>query len=70
MTTTIVDTARQDAKILGLICTGHFCSHFYLMCLLALLMIFVPAHRSFSLDAWRKPAIFSDHVPAWVELDL
>lgn len=33
MTTTTVDSARQDAKILGLVCTGHFCSHFYLMCL-------------------------------------
>jgi MFS family permease len=33
MTTTTVDTTRRDAKILGLICTGHFCSHFYLMCL-------------------------------------
>lgn len=33
MTTTTVDSARQDAKILGLVSTGHFCSHFYLMCL-------------------------------------
>lgn len=33
MTTTTVDSARQDARILGLVSTGHFCSHFYLMCL-------------------------------------
>ena len=33
MTATTVDSARQDAKILGLVSTGHFCSHFYLMCL-------------------------------------
>jgi MFS family permease len=33
MTTTTIDSTRQDAKILGLVCTGHFCSHFYLMCL-------------------------------------
>ncbi len=30
---TALPSARQDTKILGLICTGHFCSHFYLMCL-------------------------------------
>ncbi len=33
MTATTADGARQDAKILGLVSTGHFCSHFYLMCL-------------------------------------
>lgn len=33
MTATTVESARQDAKILGLVSTGHFCSHFYLMCL-------------------------------------
>lgn len=33
MTATTADSARQDAKILGLVSTGHFCSHFYLMCL-------------------------------------
>ncbi len=33
MTATTVESARQDANILGLVSTGHFCSHFYLMCL-------------------------------------
>jgi MFS family permease len=33
MTATTAEGARQDAKILGLVSTGHFCSHFYLMCL-------------------------------------
>jgi MFS family permease len=33
MTATTAESARQDAKILGLVSTGHFCSHFYLMCL-------------------------------------
>lgn len=33
MTAATVESARQDAKILGLVSTGHFCSHFYLMCL-------------------------------------
>ena len=31
--TAAVSAARQDAKILSLVCTGHFVSHFYLMCL-------------------------------------
>lgn len=33
MTATTVESARQDAKILGLVSTGHFCSHFYMMCM-------------------------------------
>lgn len=33
MTATTLESARQDAKILGLVSTGHFCSHFYMMCL-------------------------------------
>jgi hypothetical protein len=28
-------------------------------------MIFVPAHRAWSLDAWRKPGLRSETVPAW-----
>ena len=44
---------------------SDYLNHFYLICLLALLMIFIPAHRRFSLDAWRKPKIRSDDAPAW-----
>ena len=33
MTATTIESARQDAKILGLVSTGHFCSHFYMMCM-------------------------------------
>jgi vitamin K-dependent gamma-carboxylase len=45
-----------------------YLNHFYLMCVLAFLMIFLPAHRAASIDAWRKPAIRSDFVPAWPRL--
>ncbi|MCI0350642.1 MAG: HTTM domain-containing protein, partial [Acidobacteriales bacterium] len=38
------------------------------MCLLAFLMIFLPAHRAGSVDAWRRPEIRSDFVPAWPRL--
>src|SRR6185436_14753488 len=47
---------------------SDYLNHFYLMCLLALLMIFIPAHRSLSLDARRNPAIRSDYAPAWARL--
>lgn len=42
-----------------------YLNHFYLIVLLSLLMIFVPAHRCFSLDARSKPQLRSDVVPAW-----
>jgi hypothetical protein len=42
-----------------------YLNHFYLGCLLAFLMIFVPAHRDFSLDALRKPQWRARVVPAW-----
>jgi hypothetical protein len=43
----------------------RYLNHFYLVILFAFLMIFVPAHRSFSVDARRKPDIRSRTVPAW-----
>ncbi len=42
-----------------------YLNHFYLICLISLLLIFVPAHRAFSLDALRRPQIRSRTVPAW-----
>lgn len=44
--------------------TQHL-NHFYLVCLISFLLIFVPAHRAFSLDAWRKPGLHASRVPAW-----
>ncbi len=40
-----------------------YLNHFYLVSLVSLLMIFVPAHRVFSLDARRRAG--SGFVPAW-----
>lgn len=45
--------------------TAYYQNHLYLICLLALLLGFVPAHRGFSLDARRRPGLRSATVPAW-----
>jgi vitamin K-dependent gamma-carboxylase len=42
-----------------------YLNHYYLISLLSGLMIFLPANRCWSLDAWRKPAIRADGAPAW-----
>ena len=44
---------------------ARYLNHFYLICLISLLLIFIPAHRAFSLDAWRHPRIRTDTAPAW-----
>ncbi|MFW5967244.1 MAG: HTTM domain-containing protein [Persicimonas sp.] len=43
-----------------------YLNHYYFISLAALLMIFMPLERGFSLDARRKPEIKSDTAPAWV----
>lgn len=43
----------------------RYLNHFYLVCLIGFLMMFMPAHRAFSVDAWLRPKIRSDVVPAW-----
>jgi vitamin K-dependent gamma-carboxylase len=42
-----------------------YMNHFYLIALISFLLIFVPAHRSFSVDALLRPQIRSETVPAW-----
>lgn len=44
---------------------ARYINHVYLTCLMTFLMIFIPAHRTFSLDALRKPQLQSDLVPSW-----
>lgn len=44
---------------------ARYLNHLYLVCLMSFLVIFVPAHRAFSIDAWRNPAARSDTAPAW-----
>ena len=41
-------------------------NHYYLLMLLCLIMSFLPAHRWFSIDAWRKPEISKISMPRWV----
>ena len=43
----------------------YFNNHFYLELLLAVLFVFLPANRAFSLDAKRDPELRSETTPAW-----
>jgi hypothetical protein len=42
-----------------------YLNHLYFVCLVSFLMMFVPAHRSFSIDALLRPRIKSDLIPFW-----
>jgi vitamin K-dependent gamma-carboxylase-like protein len=42
----------------------RYLNHFYLISLIAFLMIFLPVHRALSLDARRRPELRSDTAPA------
>jgi len=44
---------------------AHYLNHFYLIMLISFLMIFIPAHRSLSLDGLIWPKIRSEILPAW-----
>lgn len=43
----------------------RYLNHFYMISLVSFLLIFVPAHRAFSLDARLRPTLQSDTAPAW-----
>lgn len=45
---------------------ANYLNHYYLVCLLALLLFILPAHRRFSLDVRRRPGLAVTHVPAWM----
>lgn len=51
-----------------LIDVTNYLNHYYFVSLVSLLLCFVPAHRYFSLDVLRKPALRCTHVPAWTVL--
>jgi len=42
----------------------NYLNHYYLVCLFGLMLIFLPAHRRFSLDCRRRPDLRATHVPA------
>ena len=44
---------------------ARYLNHYYLICLVSLLMIFLPAHRDLSVDARMRPSIRGDLAPAW-----
>src|SRR2546429_2329262 len=44
---------------------GRYVNHTYLICLFSFLLIFAPAHRAFSVDAWLWPNLRSSTAPAW-----
>ena len=41
-----------------------YLNHYYFISLVSLLMIFLPAHRAFSLDVLRRPTLRLTHIPA------
>jgi hypothetical protein len=43
----------------------QYLNHFYLICLVSFLMIWVPAHRMLSLDAYWRPRLRAVTAPAW-----
>lgn len=43
----------------------NYLNHYYSISIIGFLLIFVPAHRYFSLDIIRKPSIKATHVPRW-----
>ncbi len=48
---------------LELIDRTTYLNHYYLVSLLAGLLVFLPAHREFSVDARRRPALRADSIP-------
>src|ERR1700736_1191764 len=44
---------------------ARYVNHTYLICLFSFLLIFVPANRAFSVDAWLNPKLRSQTTPAW-----
>lgn len=41
----------------------NYLNHYYFISLVALIMLFMPAHRSFSIDTWRKPGLVLTQIP-------
>jgi hypothetical protein len=43
----------------------NYLNHYYFVSIISFLLIWVPANRRFSLDAWRDASLRADLVPAW-----
>lgn len=48
-----------------LIDKSTYLNHYYFVSMISLLMIFLPAHAYFSVDAQRNPELKSDRIPSW-----
>ncbi|MEM8808398.1 MAG: HTTM domain-containing protein [Cyanobacteria bacterium P01_G01_bin.38] len=44
---------------------AHYLNHFYLISLISLLMVFLPAHRLLSVDVLLKPKLLTHTAPVW-----
>ena len=44
---------------------ARYLNHFYLVVLVSFLMIFLPAHRNYSIDAWLKKDLKTSTIPFW-----
>ena len=44
---------------------AEYLNHVYLTCLISWILVFVPSHCAFSIDALRRPDLRSSTVPAW-----
>src|SRR5437879_5082598 len=42
-----------------------YVNHTYLICLFSFLLIFIPANRAVSVDAWLRPRLRSGTTPTW-----
>jgi hypothetical protein len=51
---------------LELIDKTTYLNHYYLVSLLAGLLVVIPAHRAFSIDAWRRPSLRASSIPVGV----
>ncbi|MEM1125965.1 MAG: HTTM domain-containing protein [Bacteroidota bacterium] len=48
-----------------LIDVTNYLNHYYFVSIVSFLLIWVPAHRAFSLDVLRKPGLHAGRVPTW-----
>ncbi len=42
-----------------------YLNHYYFISVLSFILIWIPAHRYFSIDAYRKPKLASEYIPRW-----
>ena len=43
----------------------NYLNHYYFVSIISFLLIWLPAHKAISIDAWRSPALQTQKIPAW-----